>query len=457
MSKSRILPRIFSGIFTAICTIGMLYQQITILNLFLQHKVTTTTSVYTPRVVEYLASTACFPLTVINLTLLNQETSSNWTKKDLYKDSLISTNSLATLLKYAPSGKSLIKYYAYTDPNRTNDKIDTMNFSCEQFIYGHHICYKFRLNSSPTISLEDAAGLGALGLIIFSDTLDNISGFIITFGSPEKIPVRDVITSRKVIKNGNATKGGASNIFQSNHYQIDRQSLPYPYESNCYDYETEGMNDEFECLNACFIKKSLEQLNGFPILAVILKDFNYTFVNTSYINNSTFYARLSSLKEGCRKKCVKMPCHDTQVVTLTDNGLYNENLPKEIKNMSFAIHHTIPFFPFVNITSRPSQSIDEFILYALSSVSTWTGLSIFALNPVRLLIRFFSKRHQIEALNKTSYVYQSCLFAMKKQHKKFLFLLALRDSQMKKMRHDLKRIERTNQFFINFLINSRLP
>ena len=426
----------------------MIYQQITMINLFLQHKVTTTTSVYTPRILEYMALTACFPPTVLNLTLFNQETSSNWTKEVFNNYSLITTISVEKLLKYTPSAEDMIHYYGYVDPKRKSDKIPITNLSFEKFMYDYHVCYKIRLNSNPSILMEDAAGRGALSRIVFTNEVKTVRGFRISFGIPDKIHVRDIITSRYVHRDGDASKKDIPNLFESSHYKIERQSLPYPYESNCYDYETYGMKDEFECLNACEVNKSLEQFNRFPNAAVVLKNFNYTFVAPGYFTNSTFYSRMSRLKEGCRMQCAKIACHDTQVVTLIDNGVYSEDFATN--NMSILIGHLIPIFPFVNITSRPSQSIEELLTLALSSVSTWTGLSILALNPVKLLTRLFSTRNKVEPLQQTSSFYHGYLFARKKQQK-LLSLLALRDRQMKRVRRDLNRIER----IMNTLLSSR--
>ena len=138
-------------------------------------------------------------------------------------------------------------------------------------------------------------------------------------------------------------------------------------------------------------------------------------------------------------QCDKIPCHDTQVVTLTDNGVYNEDVAK-ITSMSIFIRHMIPVFPFVNITTRPSQSIEEFITLALSSVSTWTGLSILALNPVKLFTLLFSARHKVQPSQQTS------------SHFRHDYFLTLRERQMKIFRRDLNRHER----ILNFLVNSRL-
>ena len=451
---NRKLCRIFSLVFTAACAIGMIYQQFTIVNLFLDHKVTTTTSVYTPRVLEYLAFTACFPPTVINLTLLNQDMSSNWTEEVFEDESadLLTTISVQTLLKYAPSAKELINNYIYKNPSGTSDANQSSKFSYEQFLYKFNVCYKVRLNAYSSISLEDAAEQNSLGGILFSSVINSTSPFKIAFGPPDKIPVRDITTS-KYVNILSITSKDASNIFHSNHYLINTHSLPYPYESNCYDYETQGMNDDVECLNACFVTKSLEQFNAFPRSSIILKDLNYTFLPSSFKYNSTLLERISELKDGCRSQCIKVACHDTQVVTLTDNGVYNQDIA-QTGTISIAIMHVIPVFPFINITARPSQTSEEFLTLLLSSVSTWTGLSIIALNPVKLFNGLFSTRHKVEPLHQTfcRFHYPN-LFARTKQQKKILLLLALRDRQMKSIRHDLNRIDQNNQFFINFLIN----
>lgn len=87
----------------------------------LQYRVTTTTSVYSPRVIDYQSVTICIPLSiVINVTCLNQETSSDYTQNisDESMSNIMTTTTAYTLLKCAPTGHDIIVVYTYAVSNR---------------------------------------------------------------------------------------------------------------------------------------------------------------------------------------------------------------------------------------------------------------------------------------------------------------------------------------------------
>lgn len=291
--------------------------------------------------------------------------------------------------------------------------------------------------------MERAADNGYLSIILLNNKVVSTQFVKIAFGYPEKTPVRDIIMSRLFQRASNKSKG-IPNWYPPSHYVIKTKSLPYPYESGCFDYRREGGSNDIEWINACFINKTLEASNQLALTAVILKPLNYTFLHY----NSSFYSKISTLKDLCSTECRKPPCVDTQVVTFTDNGYYDDQV--HYYNYSFFIHHTIPVLPFVNISLRATQTMVEFFLSAASTISTWSGLSILGLNPVILLNRVFIHRSKLMTLKQEQ---DDNRFATsRKRLQKVNLLLASRDSQLQSLQRDFHRLER----LINTLINSRL-
>ena len=446
----QVFSQFSSMLFTAACVSCMIYQQYQIVDLFLQHKVTTTTSVYNPRIIDYLSVTICVPLEFMNVTCLNRETSSNYTEdiSQALLRNIMTTTTAYTILKCTPTGDDLVYLYYYPDSNRSNDFLNPypMDFITEKFLYRYSVCLKIRLSSYPSMTLEDAASSGGLGVIALNTKFKLANFITIAFGSPDKTPVRDIITSRRLIQHTSNVSKGIPNYYFYNHYLLQTQSLEYPYESDCFDYRKEGMNDDFECINSCFINKMLDAWNEVPVSAVTFEPLNYTFGEYRY-SNSSVHRTISRLKELCRRECRKIPCENTQVTTLTEKEFYNHKLNAKV---SFLIHHNIPFLPFVSITSRASQSPVEFFLNVLSTFSTWTGLSILLLNPVKLLKKVFSYRSKL--MTSKQELDSDDSTSRKKPSQKIYLSLATRDRQVQTLRRDLHRIER----LINTLVNSRL-
>ena len=453
-TKKQSAVRLLSRLYIAACVSCMIYQQFHIVDLYLQYRITATTTVYSPRVIDYLSATVCIPVSkVLNLTCLNRETSSNHTQ-DMSEDwyfNIAKTTTAYTLLKCISSANDIIEAYSYYHSNRSSNEPKPMDYVTERFLFDDVVCFKIRLSTYPSIALEDAAGLGALGYIFLNNKLNSTDSIKIAFGFPDKTPVRDILKSPMVQRGSKASKV-VLNWFLTNHFIIETQSLPQPYESGCFDYKREGMNDDIDCINSCFINKTLEAWNEVPLTAVISKPFKYKLLDYNVFFNSSVYSRIATLKELCRTLCRKIPCEDAQVVTLTESGFYNDLF--DYLNASFVIHHTIPVFPFVRITSRASQSIVEFFLNVVSTVSTWTGLSILGLNPAQLFNSIFSHKSKLVTLKQElpeELDYHRFPSSIKRLQKVYL-LLASRDRQLQIMRHDFYRHER----LINTLINSRL-
>ena len=442
---------LLSRLYIAACVSCMIYQQFHIVDLYLQYRVTTTTTVYSPRVIHYLSATVCIPVfKIMNLTCLNRETSSNYTQdisEDTYSN-ITKTTTAYTLLKCIPSGHDIIEGYSYFDSNRSSNEPKFMDYITEKFLFDDSVCFKIRSSTYPSIALEDAAGLRALGFLILNNKLSSTNYIRIGFGFPDKIPVRDILKA-PIIQRGNNASKLILNWFHTNHFLIETKTLPYPYESDCFDYRSVGMNDDIDCINACFINKTLSAWNEVSLSAVISKPFKCKFVDSNAFYNSSVYSSIATLKDLCRTSCIKMPCEDSQVVTLTESGFYNDFF--DHWNASFVIQHTIPVLPFLRITSRASQSLVEFFLNVVSTASTWTGFSILGLNPTLLLNRIFSHKSQLvtskqELPEELDHDYSpSC----KKRLQKIDLILASRDRQMRTMRHDLHRHERLINTFIN--------
>ena len=69
----------------------------------------------------------------------------------------------------------------------------------------------------------------------------------------------------------------------------------------------------------------------------------------------------------------------TEIITSTESGSRDE----QTTATSFSWQHQITSQVSFRITSRTSLSFVEFLTCTLGSISTWTGFSVFACNPLK--------------------------------------------------------------------------
>ena len=110
---------------------------------------------------------------------------------------------------------------------------------------------------------------------------------------------------------------------------------------------------------------------------------DYKFLKSSnYTNYST---ELHEIRIFCQSFCPNVSCYDTHTVTIQESESY---LGLDIlyeKNISIAWQRKTPSIPSATIFCRSTSTLPELILYMMSSVSTWTGLSMMSFNPTSFL------------------------------------------------------------------------
>jgi len=94
-------------------------------------------------------------------------------------------------------------------------------------------------------------------------------------------------------------------------------------------------------------------------------------------SNKTIDEGVISIQTTCSDniKCRRIGCHIIYDIT---------HVEPELGDKELSVLTSVPSHPSFVIKSSPSIPTVEFLTYILSAFSTWTGISVFALNPIIL-------------------------------------------------------------------------
>lgn len=187
-----------------------------------------------------------------------------------------------------------------------------------------------------------------------------------------------------------------SSRYDSNHKTIEKKGLESPYETNCLPYKDFGFHGRDQCIEDCVSKQVWSSLRRISLLSPVLEANDSTPLSRVSLRNQTNYATFLRIQKHCESKtCKKQDCLDVQYVTETESSLFDCKKFGRVFSWNHRVFSQISY----RITSTASLPFFEFLIYILSSISTWTGLSIVACNPVLLgqhLLKEYKTRNKTQ-------------------------------------------------------------
>ena len=178
-------------------------------------------------------------------------------------------------------------------------------------------------------------------------------------------------------------------IIFSSHYTITKELLPPPHETRCFSYSKLNFTNPIACVEQCIVDKSFQKWGAISISSLIPNNVvDYKFVKPR--NYTKFNSERKELESSWESSCPNTSCEDTQIVTIQENSAYVGIASFFEGNTSIGWVRLTPSFPSIAILCRPTTTLPYLILYMMSSVSTWTGLSMMSFNP-SLLLQSLSK------------------------------------------------------------------
>ncbi len=161
--------------------------------------------------------------------------------------------------------------------------------------------------------------------------------------------------------------------------------LPYPYDTRCLAI-SKPLPLKALCYKRCKIESVIRNFGKLPFSELYtLNDLSSNFSGLTILNSNQFDDnRLNDLivKLGtdCNQSC-RIECHREDYITSIRHAAYYGFLP----GISFRLD--LPYEPYVKVTFKPALKFNEFLIYVMSCLGAWLGVSMIQLNP-------FKRKHQ---------------------------------------------------------------
>ena len=375
-------------LFQVTCLIGLSWQLFEISSEYLKYKVSCRTTVFIPVEVEDLSMGICLQVAfVIDYNKFHTDLQYNWTRKEFWNKRMLDNLSIHEIYNYTYDADNILYNSGYW--KNEWDSIGKLNnfssiFKMKKYFFDSKMCYLYSIKSFNPLSVQWIRG-GSIVWLDFGKELSEMYAVWLFIAEKGRIPFSETVEARYTFR-GNSMK---VDNFQSSHYSIRKELLPPPYETDCFSYSKLNFTNRIECIERCFVLKSFQKWGRISNVSLVPNNADdYKFVIIS--NYTKYRTELDEIRLFCQSSCPNTSCEDTHIVTVQETATYLSlsNLYKE--NISISWQRKTPSIPSATILCRSTSTLVELILYMMSSVSTWTGLSMMSINPI-LFLRSLSK------------------------------------------------------------------
>ena len=148
------------------------------------------------------------------------------------------------------------------------------------------------------------------------------------------------------------------------------QLLPPPYDTNCRDYERQGLHSPQQCLNDCMGRKSSAQLSALLPSVQIFSPHQYPGVplmHPDQMRDKRFANITGQIDKSCHRTCRQKSCASEhfQPISTTDY-----NFPMFSISTLFL---QISGEPDIVIQTKAEMQLTELLLIMLNTISMWTA------------------------------------------------------------------------------------
>ena len=378
-------------LFRVMCLLGLFWQLLELSGAYFKYNVNRHTTVFIPQKVEDLSMVICLPIAyVIDYNKFNTEFQYNWTPDKFNRQGMLLNLSIHQINSFTYDADHILDDVLYWD-DVWGGGPESNNFSSimemQKYFFGSNICYVYSVRSFKPLNVQWIRG-GSIVYLYFGKQISETQRLRLFIAESDIIPFRETIEARNIFRGNSSMK---PDYFKSSHYRIRRQLLPPPYETACYSYSQRNFTNNIECIEHCLVAKSFKKWKEIPTRSLVPNNtIDYKFVNVR--NRTKYIAELEEIRLSCQLSCPNTSCDDTQLVTIQETGAYLGWNTLAGNNISISWHRQTPSIPSVSISCRPTSTLTELILYMMSSVSTWTGLSMMSINPFLFLRRLLKTK-----------------------------------------------------------------
>ena len=386
-------------IYHCFCAVGLIYQSVLIIQIYLQYKVNYSISIEFPMQIIPGAVSICTRFTdVLDFKKLNLATGRKWSysKRDKWVRFYQHNLTVGEIFRFTPQVDNIVDRVVYKNasgfltlniPGR--EAYD--HITVKKYVYTEFICFMISLKSRENFTFENLAitpvGSGLIYRIDFSESLKEAQYLKLSFSRfSHYYPIRSSMISpviRRKFFDVNDKELWSYNLFTSSFYSLHATFLPAPHETRCFDYTKFGFHHDIHCAQNCTLIRTLKELGKNPYSVIILKPNDRTMISYQDMQSKHIVEKVLKIEKNCKHQCRFKPCIDNRIVTVTNS--------KQARR--FQLSYVLPTHPSVDINAFPHLSFVEFLTYFISTISTWTGLSIISMNPITLMLFAFKKKN----------------------------------------------------------------
>ena len=385
--------RVLAFVYIVICFAGLMWQLIEVSIEYFKYETSTGIRIHFPDEVTFPDISVCLRYTdILKFDELNKQTkrSYRFTVDDevvrMYQENL----TLSQIFTFTPSINDTLSSIVYRHKRsykryicHTDNECSTM-FTIDKYYYLEYMCYRYTSNqmNSSTVSYSTIAvtpsSPGTIFKFTFSRHFSRVSYMKIALHSANLYPFRSLrttpVTRRYYDRHSDSAK---YNTFVSYQSKLTTHYLPSPYVTRCIDYSHLQFDSSAHCQELCVNNHTLNELGKVPFSVILTNDVQLSSslhaLSYNDVANETVSHKLLNIESTCHKKfCNLRDCDVETVVTHTS---------KEPGSQLMVLRVILPYTPYINVKHVAGIQFVAFLTFILSTISTWTGVSILRINP----------------------------------------------------------------------------
>ena len=385
-------------VFVTLCVSGFGFQIWELGALYFRRDVHTETLIHIPQDLEPPATSICFRYTdILDYDRIKKELNLS-ISRDTFLESQ-SALTIAQIFEYSPAVEHFFAECRMRSPD--DYTIDAMIgahcsqwFNVDKFYIQEYICYRVVPSALRTFPYRKSAFA-----IYYPNAIYMLSINQTAFPMPRIIrpvlheargyPDTSVAYSRWARMERDIEKNKTRNyIFDVTYIRIGVYRLPAPYPTDCVNYRfTSHHSNALRCDYDCVSANTTKEMGKVPFSGITEIAHNLKHVSQIDLRDEAFKLRLRAIIKMCAAKCRRLDCNETYTIT----KFY---VDEDTHSVGIRFLINVPREPFLKIIIRPTLAFVEFLVYVLSSIGTWFGISMLSLNPSKCLSRIASSPRQ---------------------------------------------------------------
>lgn len=393
--------RPLSCLFVLVCTFGFLYQIINLTDIYFAYETTSEVILHLPAILVAPDLSICLRyIDIFDYERYNRNANKSLFK-DAYPDNVMkSMFTLDEISDYTPSVSDFLDECKIRLPHSFEMRY-TKRAGCNEFFkvtkfyLQEYMCYWVGLvhgKDSPKEYYSYDQDLVATSLFLptvfyqlvlrtkFISLTQHLKAILHLYPNYPTVSCAyaPVINRRASTDN----KSEPVNSFRLTYSSVDITSLPAPYPTACLDYRSLGtkISDRNHCFNHCLSNRTYYDLNRRPFSAIGIKPRPEKHLNAVDFSNSSVSEIYRKIIHRCFVICRSVDC--SIKYTITTAALETRSFESSLK---FSVE--LPRESFYSIVVFPKLPLSQFILFILSSLSTWFGVSAIHFDPIKLIKR----------------------------------------------------------------------